>query len=280
MRMLSLFSGIGGIDLAAQWAGIETVAFCEIDPFCQKVLRKHWPEVPIFPDIKQLTKEVLDDAGITGIDVVAGGFPCQPYSVAGKQRGKADDRHLWPEMRRVISESKPSWVVGENVANFVNMELDQALSDLERIGYSCQPLIIPACGVGADHERYRVFIVAHSDSQQTNKQLFGYEQLSRQQGEAVEAGEKAARQADGAAGNNYDTRLYPLLLWPSICSEPPVAGVLHGIPGRLDTGRAVGNAVDPRQIYPIFAAIKAVEEAQKYEPKRSCKNIRHENPTV
>jgi DNA (cytosine-5)-methyltransferase 1 len=163
-KMLSLFSGIGGIDLAAQWAGIETVAFCEIEPFCQKVLRKHWPDVPIFDDIWKLSKEVLEDAGISGIDIVAGGYPCQPFSTAGKRRGKEDDRHLWPEMFRIIQEIRPTWVIGENVAGHVTLGLDDVLANLESEGYAAQSFIIPAAGVGARHRRARVFVLAHSRS--------------------------------------------------------------------------------------------------------------------
>lgn len=164
MRMLDLFSGIGGISLAAEWAGIETVAFCEIEPFPQKVLKKHWPNVPIYDDVRTLTKERLEADGITPIDIVCGGFPCQPYSIAGKRKGKEDDRDLWPEMFRVIQEIHPSWVVGENVANFVNMELERTLSDLESEGYETQTFIIPACAVNAPHKRDRTIILAHTDS--------------------------------------------------------------------------------------------------------------------
>ena len=157
--MLDLFSGIGGFSLAASWTGgIETVTFCEIEPYCQKVLKKHWPDVPIYPDIKQLRGE-----DIGPVDIVCGGFPCQPFSVAGKQRGKEDDRYLWPEMFRVIRETRPSWVVGENVIGLINMELEQCFLDLEGEGYEVQSFIIPACGVEAPHQRYRVWIVAHSN---------------------------------------------------------------------------------------------------------------------
>ncbi len=166
MKSIELFAGIGGISLAAEWAGIETVAFCEREPFCQKVLKKHWPNVPIFEDVRTLNKQTLQDRGIDvgTVDVISGGFPCQPYSIAGKRKGTEDDRDLWPEMFRIIEEIKPCWVVGENVANFARMELDRTLSDLESIGYETQAFIIPACAVGAIHRRDRTFIVANADS--------------------------------------------------------------------------------------------------------------------
>jgi len=159
--MLDLFSGIGGFSLAASWTGqIETVSFCEIEPYCQKVLNKHWPDVPIYPDIKELKGE-----DIGPVDIVCGGFPCQPFSCAGKRRGKEDDRHLWPEMFRVIQETKPTWVVGENVAGFRNMALDDALADLEGERYEVQTFIIPALSVGAPHLRERIWIMANSPSE-------------------------------------------------------------------------------------------------------------------
>jgi DNA (cytosine-5)-methyltransferase 1 len=161
MRHLDLFSGIGGFALAARWSGFETVAFCEIDQYCQKVLAKHWPQVPIYSDIKKLTRQGLESDGISQPDIITGGFPCQPFSVAGKQRGQDDNRHLWPEMLRIISELHPAWVVGENVSGFVRLALDDCISDLEGQGYAVQSFIIPACAVNASHRRDRVWIMAN-----------------------------------------------------------------------------------------------------------------------
>ena len=157
---LSLFSGIGGLDLAAEMAGFRTVGQCEWADYPTKVLEKHWPDVPRWRDIRTLTGESFyEKTGLRTVDVISGGFPCQPFSVAGKRRGKEDDRYLWPEMLRVISELRPAWVVGENVAGIVNMALDQVLSDLENEGYTVQALIIPACAVDAPHRRDRCAII-------------------------------------------------------------------------------------------------------------------------
>jgi DNA (cytosine-5)-methyltransferase 1 len=167
MRKLSLFSGIGGIDLAAEWAGMETVAFCEREPFPQQVLRKHWPNIPIYDDVCTLTAERLKEDGIIGdgraIDIISAGYPCQPFSHAGKRRGEEDDRHLWPEVARLLSEIRPRWFLGENVAGHISMGLDTVLSDLERLGYTAQAFVIPACAVGAPHRRDRVFIASYTD---------------------------------------------------------------------------------------------------------------------
>lgn len=158
MRVLDLFSGIGGFSLGLERAGMQTVAFCEYDKHAQLVLKKHWPNVPIFDDVR-----TLDGKQFNGkVDVVCGGFPCQPFSVAGKQKGKSDERHLWPEMLRIITECQPTWVIGENVSGFVNMALDDCWSDLEAAGYEVQPFVIPACGVGAYHRRERVWIVGYT----------------------------------------------------------------------------------------------------------------------
>lgn len=162
---LSLFSGIGGLDLAAEWAGFETVAQVEKDPYCRAVLARHWPDVPKFEDIKDVTADALRSAGIAQPPaVLTGGFPCQPFSCAGKRRGTEDGRYLWPEMLRVVQELRPAWVVGENVAGFVSMALDDVCADLEREGYACRPLVFPAAGVGAPHMRDRCFVVAHDDA--------------------------------------------------------------------------------------------------------------------
>ena len=157
---LSLFSGIGGLDLAAEMAGFRTVGQCEWADYPTKVLEKHWPDVPRWRDIRTLTGESFyEKTGMRTVDVISGGFPCQPFSVAGKRRGKEDDRYLWPEMLRVISELRPAWVVGENVAGIVNMALDQVYTDLENEGYTVQALIIPACAVDAPHRRDRCAII-------------------------------------------------------------------------------------------------------------------------
>lgn len=161
---LSLFSGIGGLDLAAEWAGIETVGQCEWAEYPTKVLEKHWPNVPRWKDIKTLTGESFyERTGRRTVDIISGGFPCQPFSVAGKQRGKEDDRYLWPEMVRVIKELRPTWIVGENVAGIVRMALPDILSELEACGYRTRTFLVPACAVGARHRRYRVAIVGYSE---------------------------------------------------------------------------------------------------------------------
>lgn len=167
---LSLFSGIGGLDLAAEWAGFKTVGQCEWADYPTKVLEKHWPGVPRWRDIRTLTKESFyEQTGLRTVDIVSGGFPCQPFSVAGKHGGKDDDRYLWPEMLRVIRELQPSWAIGENVTGIINMALDTVLSDLENEGYATQAFVVPACGVDAPHRRNRVCILANHTGERDGK---------------------------------------------------------------------------------------------------------------
>ncbi|GIO02981.1 hypothetical protein J5TS2_36490 [Brevibacillus halotolerans] len=167
MRMLSLCSGIEGIGLAAEWAGIEVVGFCEIEEYCQEVLAKRFPKVPIFNDLRKLNKQLLIDKGVIGngrtIELISSGYPCQPFSNAGKRKGEEDDRHLWPEVFRVVRELRPTWFLGENVAGHISLGLDTVLSDLESEGYETRAFVLPASAVEAPHRRDRVFIVGYSE---------------------------------------------------------------------------------------------------------------------
>lgn len=158
----SLFSGIGGFDLAAEWVGWQNLFNCEIDPFCQTVLKHHFPDAEQFTDIRTADFARYKDR----LDVLTGGFPCQPFSTAGKRKGTEDDRYLWPEMLGVIRTVRPRWIVGENVYGIVSwsdgLVFKQVCVDLEAEGYEVQPYVLPACGVGAPYQRYRTWFVAHS----------------------------------------------------------------------------------------------------------------------
>lgn len=203
-KVLDLFSGVGGFSLGLERSGMETLAFCEIDEFCQKVLNKNFPNKKIFTDIKKLTKEEINELG--RIDVVCGGFPCQPFSIAGQKKGIEDDRDLWPEMFRVIQTARPTWVIGENVANFINMEFTRTKIDLESIGYKVQPFVIPACAVGAHHRRDRVWIIAHLDRPKLREQSV---QLTKCQSERFAGynGEKESSTDTDSNGHKQDSSL-------------------------------------------------------------------------
>lgn len=156
MNVLSLFAGIGGLDLGLEWAGFKTIAFVERDASCQHWLAQHWPGVPIHGDIHTFSGVPLRGS----VELVCGGFPCQPFSVAGKQKGTEDERHLWPEMSRIIREVRPRWVLAENVPGLRTIAADLVLEDLEGQGYTCWPLVVGADDVGAPHRRKRVWIIA------------------------------------------------------------------------------------------------------------------------
>lgn len=170
---VSLFSGVGGLDLAAEWAGFTTLAFCERDSYCQQVLRKHWPDVPIFDDVREVTADALREAGIDRVDLLSGGFPCQPFSFAGQRRGADDERHLWPEMCRIIREVRPRWVLAENVRGLLSIDSGRTfgaiLRDLASLGYRVGWCVYGARDVGAPHKRERVFIVAYATGKQSGR---------------------------------------------------------------------------------------------------------------
>ena len=242
MLMLSLFSGIGGIDLAAEQAGVRTVGFCEINTFCKKVLKQHWPDVPIFPDVTKITKEVLENAKIQKVDIIAGGFPCQPFSTAGNRKGAEDNRNLWPDMLRLVDELRPRWLVGENVNGFIDLGLDTLLASLENKDYTAITFNIPACSVKAPHRRYRVFVVAYSNGDGWT------DDMSRR---AIKGRVKVKK----GSARTWNGRLL---------DKPGICRVVDGLPEKLDKARlkALGNAVVPAQIYPIFKAIMDIEKAR------------------
>ena len=255
MKSIELFAGIGGITLAAEWAGIETIALCEREPFCQKVLRKHWPETPVFDDVKTLSKQLLIDKGVIKpdetIDIISGGYPCQPFSLAGKQGGDQDERYLWDEYFRLVQELRPNWVIGENVFGHVNNGLSKVISDLESIGYETEAIVLPAEAIGAPHKRERVFIVGH-----TNRQ-------SKLQENTASGTFRSQWQAWQSLTWEY-WRTFSKLHWS--VPKPGICRMDDGFSRELDKSRliALGNAVVPQQIYPIFKMIKDMEE--RYEP--------------
>jgi len=291
VQVLDLFSGIGGFSLGLKRAGMETIGFCEIDPFCRKVLAKHWPDVTVHTDIRGLNGK--DYKGRA--DVICGGFPCQPFSQAGKRRGTEDDRHLWPEMLRVISEVRPTWVIGENVIGFVKMELDSVLSDLEREGYQTRAFIIPACGIDAPHKRDRVWIIAHANGEGESdgpvnegprpRQLelmadpnSGFSTVTQQ---AVQAGRATIISSSKDVADSESERVQRL--WSSgeqkphtyggqklsLCgserpepayweAEPGMGRVVDGIPDRVDRIKGLGNAVVPMVVEVIGNAIMEI----------------------
>ena len=162
---VDLCSGIGGFALGFQWAGLSRpVLFCDIEEWSRKVLAKHWPDVPISDDVKELASDPR--RLVPDCDILTAGYPCQPFSLAGKRRGEKDDRHIWPEIFAIVQAKRPRWCVFENVSGHINMGLDQVLSDLEGEGYTVQPFVVPACAVDAPHRRDRVWIIAaHADSE-------------------------------------------------------------------------------------------------------------------
>ena len=245
---LSLFSGIGGLDLAAEMAGFSTVGQCEWADFPTKVLEKHWPDVPRWRDIHDLTGEDFRTrTGLRTVDVISGGFPCQPFSVAGKQAGKEDERYLFPEMLRIISELKPNYVVGENVPGILQIAAEDVIKGLEHEGYRCVVFDYEAASAGAPHRRERVFFVAErSISDDAGTGLQGFDRIDKPEQEGLPRQGFSSTEI-AARGQTWGGT-----------TEPELVRMVHGIPDRMDRIKALGNAVVPAQAYPIFKAIAEV----------------------
>lgn len=294
LRMLDLFAGIGGFSYAGEKlvGGYETVAFCEYDDHAQKVLRKHWPETEIITDIRDLANDADRFRGL--VDIITGGYPCQPFSQAGKRLGDQDDRHLWPEMLRVIEAVRPRWVIGENVAGHITMGLDTVLSDLEGAGYACRCFVIPAVAADARHRRDRCWIVAHSDSEGEptsavdekwmGAEIMGDASSCRVSGnDGRESIRKLAERCEDVAdtdgahpqGGRVPSGIHPQHTDPDIRSdqsgrfasqfgqpEPELGRVAYGIPGRVHRLKQLGNSIVPQVAARILHAIKEVEHAR------------------
>lgn len=272
---LSLFSGIGGLDLAAEWAGFTTVGQCEFADYQTKVLEKHWPDVPRWRDVRTLTKESFyERTGLRTVDVLSGGFPCQPFSVAGKQKGKGDDRYLWPEMLRVIRELRPRCVVGENVPGIIKIAAGQVVKDLERAGYHVVVFNFEAAAVGAWHRRSRVFFTGLADVADA-----ACERIQRHAAICAAEQEKGSgeMQSDAESGNGANvcntvrgrcTGATRRGEWQELADgrcwavEPGMGRVANGVPHRVDRLKCLGNAVVPQQAYPIFKAL--MEELDRW----------------
>jgi DNA (cytosine-5)-methyltransferase 1 len=264
MRVLDLFSGIGGFSLGLERAGMTTVAFCEVNPYARRVLAKHWPSVPCYGDIRELTAAQLGADGIS-VDVICGGFPCQDISVAGKGAGLAGERSgLWSEYARLIGELRPAHVIVENVSALLGRGLGTVLGDLAALGYDAEWDCIPASDIGAPHRRDRIWIIAHADSNNgrpwrargldTGRAGQLQPERSFQDVDDTICGRYRASLAEIRAGRNCPVNAS----WWS--SEPNVGRVAHGVPSRVDRLRCLGNAVVPQIPELIGRAIMRASE--------------------
>jgi DNA (cytosine-5)-methyltransferase 1 len=271
MKVLDLFSGIGGFSLGLERAGMQTVAFCEIDPYCRRVLAKHWPEVPIYDDVRKLSIGRLAADGIDA-DVICGGFPCQDISVAGKGKGIEGERSgLWSEFARLIGELRPRYAIVENVSNLLGRGLDRVLGDLASLGYDAEWHCIPAAAAGAPHNRDRIWIVAYPDSRRPAQ----YARRERHIGVGPFLGSKTL--ADANTSNEQRGSGALQMGWGRFAREatqdgdarraewspePGVGRVAHGVSNRVDRLGGLGNAVVPQIPEMIGRAILASRSAQ------------------
>lgn len=282
---LGLFEGIGGFSLAAKWIGWQTLAWCEWNEFGQKVLSHHFPEAEGFGDI---TKSDFTKYA-NRIDILTGGFPCQPYSVAGKRKGKEDERHLWPEMLRAIREIKPTYIVGENVSGLVNwnsgMVFNEVQADLENEGYETIPFILPACAKNAPHKRERVWFVATNSKSRRLERQRELAKTERFEGEIGSVCFDEGTGSDFSSNSNsfgqtkrckqfepikqgQFGRISNINDWSNWPTQPPICSRNDGFPEGLDgitvskwkteSIKAYGNAIVPQVAFEIFKAVWSV----------------------
>jgi DNA (cytosine-5)-methyltransferase 1 len=298
LRHGSLFSGIGGFDLAAEWMGWENVFHCEIGEFNQKILKYYWPQAISYADIKQTDFTIHRGS----IDILTGGFPCQPYSLAGKRKGKEDERHLWPEMLRAIREIKPKWIVGENVPGIINwsggLVFEEVQTDLEAEGYEVQPIVLPAASVNAPHRRDRVWFIAYSNSdghESGRLKQSGFKETEskgeRNQWERIwndfrgiikegNVANSSIKRLEGATttGETWNSfrpareiKIQSWNIWPTVS---PICNGDDGLSKRLDSItfpkwrnesiKSGGNAIVPQIALEIFKAINEVEQTKLF----------------
>ena len=285
LRHLDLFSGLGGFSLGLEaTGGFETVAFCDIEKFPRKVLKKHWPNVKQYKDIKELTYEQIKEDTLAPIDIITGGYPCQPFSIAGSQLGEKDKRHLWPDMFRIVKECKPTWVIGENVSGHIKLGLDTVLQDLESEGYSTRAFSISASSIGANHQRERVWVIGHADVEDTRQHVRGIESswdtksLRPRTSEETEwatnpdqiNGSGQGAEAMGESSDTYSQRLQGRRSEQQLQKdeterpsswerwwqfEPDVGRVANGVPQRVDRLKGLGNSLVPAIPYMIGHSI-------------------------
>jgi len=278
LRHVDLCSGIGGFSLGFEWAELSTpILFCDTEEWCRKILAKNFPNVPIATDVKELAND--PERLVPSHDILTAGYPCQPFSVAGKQRGVEDDRHIWPYILRIVAHKRPTWCVFENVHGHIALGLDQVLLDLEAEGYSTRTFIVPACGVNAPHRRDRLWIVAYTVSSRgetRHSDRLGNDHGSRRnQGQSKGSSSKinvAYTSNEGSQGRlsgRSDSERQSLMGhsgrgssaygqsgedWWAV--EPNIRRVAHGIPRRMDRLKGLGNAIVPQIAMNIGLAIK------------------------
>ena len=260
MRHLDLCSGIGGFSLAFESEGFETVGFAEVDHYCSQVLKKNWPDVPNYGDVKEIAN---DPTTLPEFDILTAGYPCQPFSSAGQRRGADDPRHIWPDIRRIVQARRPSWCVFENVLGHVSMGIDEVFSALEDDGYQTEAFVVPAVAVDAPHRRDRVWIVAHSTSLLGNVSPKHTKQGERQAPKPREGGSselvahtnRPHQQGSGLSSRGAEEYTNPVLpsRWPT---EPAVDRVVNGIPHQSHRLKSLGNAIVPQVAQRIAYCIR------------------------